>query len=149
MAVKLIDALLGEHGAFNALFNSIEKLDDAAVELAQIENATAALAAELDSHAAFEEELLFPALTPHLADDALIAELHADHVAIRAGLERIEEARDIREAMDAVHQTLALARGHFRKEEERLYPLAHKILDGTAQSRLGEAWAAARAVETG
>ena len=43
--MKLIDALLGEHGPFNALFNSIEKSDEAGVELAQIESATAALAA--------------------------------------------------------------------------------------------------------
>ena len=47
MGVKLIDALLGEHGAFNALFNSIEKLAETGGELAQIETAMAALAAEL------------------------------------------------------------------------------------------------------
>lgn len=147
--MKLIDALLGEHGAFNALFNTIENLAESGGELAQIESATATLAAELDSHAALEEKLLFPALEPHLADDELIAEMHAGHEEIQAGLERIENARDIREAVDAVHRTLALARDHFRKEEEVLYPLANRVLDDEAQSRLGEAWAAARKVKTG
>ena len=146
--MKLIDALLGEHGAFNALFNTIEELAEAGGELAQIESATAALATVLDTHATLEEELLFPALKPHLADDELIAEMHAEHKEIRAGLERIEDARDIREAVDAVHQTLAVARRHFRKEEEVLYPLANRILDDEAQSRLGEVWATSRKVKT-
>jgi len=146
--VKLIDALLGEHGAFNALFNTIEELAEAGGELAQIESATAALATVLDTHATLEEELLFPALKPHLANDELIAEIHAEHKEIQAGLERIKDARDIREAVDAVHQTLAVARRHFRKEEEVLYPLANRILDDEAQSRLGEVWATSRKVKT-
>ncbi len=147
--VKLIDALLGEHGAFNALFNTIGEMADAGGELAQIESAIAALATELESHARLEEELLFPALEPHLTSHELITEMHAEHEAIRAGLDRIEDARDIREALDAVQQTLATARAHFRKEEEVFYPLATRTLDDEAQSRLGQAWAAARKVKTG
>ena len=95
--MKLIDALLGEHGAFNALFDNIEKLAEAGGELAQIETAMAALAAELDTHAAFEEELLFPALKPLLTNDELIAGMYADHDEIRAALER-RKARGVRRA---------------------------------------------------
>ncbi len=146
VAVELIDALLGEHGAFNALFDTIENLAEAGGQLAQIESATVALAAALDSHATLEEEVLFPTLIPHLANDKLIAEMHAEHDEIRAGLERIEDARNIREAVDAVHQTLAVARRHFRKEEEVLYPLARQSLSHEEQSRLANAWAAARYV---
>lgn len=147
--MKLIDALLGEHGAFNALFNGIEKMAVAGGELAQIESATAALAAELESHAKLEEELLFPALEPHLENDELISEMLAEHEQIQAGLERIEGARDIREALDAVQETLSLARRHFHKEEEVLYPLAHRVLDDQVQTELGKTWAAARKVKTG
>ena len=147
MSVKLIDALLGEHGAFNALFNAIEKMAVASGELAQIESATAALAAELESHAKLEEELLFPALKPYLENDELLSEMLADHEQIQAGLERIENARDIREAVDAAQETLSVARRHFHKEEEVLYPLAHRVLDDEVQTQLGKTWAAARKVK--
>mgnify|MGYP002725583338 CR=1 FL=1 len=147
--MDLIDALLGEHGAFKALFDSVEKLDEIGVELAQIDNAISVLATELDTHAAFEDEQLFPALKAHVANDELMAEMYAEHAEIRAGLERIEDAHDIREAMNAVHHTFAVARRHFRKEEEIVYPLAHRILDDETRSRLGEAWVVARKVKTG
>lgn len=147
--VKLIDALLGEHGAYYALFNAIEKMADTEGELAQIESATAALAAELDTHATFEEDVLFPALEPHMENDDLISELCEEHKAIQAGLRRIEDARDIREAMDAVQQTLSKARRHFSNEEEILYPLARRMLDEKVLTQLGDTWAAARKVKAG
>ncbi len=146
--MKLTDALLGEHGAFNALFSTIETLADTSGDLAQIEGALAVLAAEVGSHAGIEEELLFPALEPYLENDELIAEMRAEHREIQAGLERIEDAQNIQQAVDAVRLTLAVARRHFQKEEELLYPLAQRMLDEAAQTRLGEAWAAARQVKT-
>ncbi len=146
--MKLTDALLGEHGAFNALFNTIETLADTSGDVAQIEAALAALAAEVSSHAALEEELLFPALEPLLEDDELITEMRAEHREIRAGLERIEDAQNLQQAVDAVRLTFAVARRHFQKEEEVLYPLAGRLLDEEAQTRLGETWAAARQVKT-
>ena len=146
--MKIIDALLGEHGAFNALFNAIEKLADTGGDLAQIESAMAVLAAEVSSHAGLEEELLFPALEPHLANDELIVEMRAEHDEIEAGLERIEDARDIQEAVDAIRETLGIARRHFQKEERVLYPLAQQLLDDETLTRLGEVWAATRRVKT-
>ncbi len=147
--MRLTDALLGEHGAFNAMFSTIETLADTSGELAQIEGALAALAAEVSSHATLEEELLLPALAPLLEDDELIAEIRADHREIRAGLERIEDARDVQQAVDAVRLAFEVARRHFQKEEEILYPLTQQVLDEEALTRLGEAWAAARQVKTG
>lgn len=146
--MNIIDAFLGEHGAFNALFNTIEKLADTGGDLAQIESATAVLATEVISHAALEEELLFPALEAHLANHELIVEMRGEHDEIKAGLARIEEARDIQEAVDAVRQTLGIARHHFQKEERVLYPLARRLLDDETLTRLGEAWATARRVKT-
>jgi iron-sulfur cluster repair protein YtfE (RIC family) len=145
----LIDALLGEHGAFNALFDAIENMAGTGQELAQIESATMILAAELESHARLEEELLFPVLKPYLTNDELIGELHAEHLAIQDGLERIQNAEDIREAVEAMVETLAVARSHFRKEEEVLYPMARRVLNEETQSQLGDAWAVARSVKIG
>ena len=144
--MKLIDALLGEHGAFYALFDSIEQMASTSGDIAQIDTAMAVLATELNAHAAFEEKLLFPALERHTGTKKLLAEMVAEHQDIRHGLERIENARDINEAAEAVQQTMAAARRHFRKEETVLYPLAKKVLDDETLAQLGEAWAAARSV---
>jgi hemerythrin-like domain-containing protein len=114
--------------------------------VAQIDSATAVLATEIKAHAALEEELLFPALEPHLAAGELIAEMYAEHKEIRRGLERIENAEDISEAIEAVQQTISTARNHFRKEETLIYTLAEEVLDDETLTRLGKAWAAARRV---
>ena len=142
--MKLTDALIGEHGAFFALFDTIEEMAGAVGDVAQIESASAALAAEIRSHARLEEKLLFPALEPHEGSSVLFAKMRAEHERIRRGLQRIENARDINEALEAVSQTLIIVRAHFQNEENILYAFAEKVLDDETLSQLGEAWAAAR-----
>ncbi len=144
--MKLTDALLGEHGAFNVLLNEIEKMASIAGDVAQIDSAIAVFATEIKAHAALEEELLFPALKPHLATNELITEMLAEHKEIRQGLERIENAVDISEAIDAVQQTISAIRNHFQKEEKVLYPFAEDVLDDETLIRLGKAWAVARSM---
>jgi len=144
--MKVTDALLGEHGAFNALLNGIEKLAATAGDIAQIESASAVLAAELSAHATFEEDLLFPMLEPRLESSEIIDQMRIEHKIIQDGLERIEDARDIGEALEAVAQTMNAARNHFQKEETVLYPLAQKVLDDETLDQLGESWAKARSV---
>ena len=102
------------------------------------------LATEVGLHAILEEKLLFPALEPHVATNGLFAELRADHQEIRHGLEQIEDAQDINEALKAVPEILDTARRHFQKEEEVLYALADEVLDDETLSRLGEIWTAER-----
>ena len=82
-----------------------------------------------------------------MTDDKLIAELQDEHRAIQAGLERIQDAQDIREAVEAMVQTLAIVRNHFRKEEEVLYDVARRVLDDETRSQLADIWAAARSVK--
>ncbi len=147
--MKLTDVLRGEHGAFHALLDEIEEMASFAGEVAQIESAMTVLTTEVKSHAALEEKLLFPALEPHVETAELFAEMHADHEQIRLGLERIEDARDLNEALEAVRQTLGIARKHFKNEEERLYALAEEVLDDDMLNQLGEAWATARSVKSG
>ncbi len=91
--MRLTDALLGEHGTFNTLFETVEEMGSIGGDLAKIESATAVLTAEVDSHAVLEEELLFPLLQPHLGTSPLIDEMLAEHNEIRMGLERMEDAR--------------------------------------------------------
>ncbi len=147
--MKLTDMLRGEHAAFRALLDEIEEMASFAGEVAQIESAMTVLRTEIKSHAALEEKLLFPALEPHVETDELFAEMRADHEQIRSGLERIENARDLDEALEAVRRTLNIVRKHFKNEEEKLYALAEEVLDDETLIRLGEAWATARSVKRG
>ncbi len=147
--MKLTDMLRGEHAVFRALFDEIEEMASFAGEVAQIESAMTVLATEIKSHAALEEKLLFPALEPHVKTGELLAEMYADHEKIRSGLGRIENARDLNEALEAVRQTLGIAREHIKNEEEKLYALAEEVLDDETHTRLGEAWVTARPVKRG
>jgi hemerythrin-like domain-containing protein len=142
--MELTDALLGEHGAFRALLDGIEEMASYAGEVARIESAMAVFSAEVTRHAKLEEDLLFPALEPHLDSNDLIAKMRSEHLEIRSGLDSIEDARDLDQALDAVQHTLETARRHFDNEEKVLYATAKKVLDEDTLTRLGEEWADAR-----
>jgi hemerythrin-like domain-containing protein len=146
IAVKLTDALLGEHGVLYALFDQIEAATAAAANLAQIQQATAVLSVVLLSHANLEEELLFPALEPHMGTNGPLAVMRAEHDEIEHALRQIEEAQDLDDAADRVARALSIVRDHFQKEEEVLFSMARQTLDEETQIRLGKAWAAARRV---
>ena len=147
--MKLTDMLRGEHAAFGALLDEIEGMASFAGEVAQIESAMTVLSTEVKSHASLEEKLLFPALKPHMESDELFTEMRADHEQIQSGLEHIENARDLDEAIEAVRQTLATARRHFKNEEKKLYALAEEVLDDETLIQLGKAWATAHSVKHG
>ena len=145
--MKLTDALLGEHAVFYILFNQIEELAGVEGSMAQIRAANTVLAAIVESHAGIEEELLFPALEPHLGrEGGPLAVMRAEHEEIARLLWRIEEAEHEPEAMAAVEAALAQCREHFGKEEQVLFPMAIQFLDEDTLLRLGRSWAEARAV---
>ena len=145
--MKLTDALLGEHSAFYMLFDQVEEMATTGGAMAQIRGATTVLAAMVESHATIEEELLFPALEPHMGRDVgPIAQMRADHEELENLLGQIEETEDVAQATTLVAQALSAARNHFRKEEQYLFPMAEKVLGEETLTRLGKAWAEARGV---
>jgi hemerythrin-like domain-containing protein len=142
-AVKLTDALLGEHGVFYVLFNQIEEIAAIESPLAQIRGATTVLGAMVDSHATLEDELLFSAIEPHLGTgDGPLAVMRAEHEEMARLLEQIKDADDA----DQVEEALSAARSHFQKEERVLFPMAQHLLGDEALTRLGKSWAKARRV---
>ena len=145
-AVKLTDALLGEHGVFYALFDQIEAVTAAATSVAQIQGATVTLSAVILSHAHLEEELLFPALETHMGRTGPLAVMRTEHDEIKDALRQIEEAQNFDDGADCVAHALSILRDHFQKEEEVLFSMARQLLDEETQTRLGKAWAEARRV---
>lgn len=98
------------------------------------------------SHAKLEEELLFPALEPHMGKNGPLAVMRDEHNRLELALRRIEEARDKAEGIASVADALSLARDHFEKEELVLFSMARQLLDDESEVRLGGAWAATRRV---
>jgi iron-sulfur cluster repair protein YtfE (RIC family) len=145
-AVKLTDALLGEHGVLYAHFDRIEAVTAAATSLTQIQEVTVVLSAVVRSHANLEEELLFPALEAHMGPAGPLAVMRAEHDEFEDALQQIQEARDLNDGADCVARALSIVRSHFQKEEEVLFSIARQMLDEETQIRLGKAWAAARHV---
>jgi len=144
--MKLTDALLGEHGAFYALFDEIEALASLAETGTQVQSATAVLNALIKSHATLEDKLLFTALEPHLGSVGPLGVMRAEHDEIEQALVRIEDAKTLEDAAELVGPALAVARNHFHKEEEVLFRMAERFLDAETLVRLGRSWASARGV---
>ncbi len=144
--MKLIDALLGEHGLFYALFDQVETVASTAASVAEIRAATAVLRAVLRSHADLEEALLFPALETHMGKNGPLAVMRDEHDQIKLALQQIEEVQEVDEGVGCLVRALSLARDHFQKEESVLFSMARQLLDDEAQTQLGEAWAETRGV---
>ncbi len=145
-AVKLTDALLGEHGALYALFDRVEAVTATATRVVQIQEATAALSAVVLSHSNLEEELLFPALETHMGTAGPLAVMRTEHIEIEQALRQLEAAQNLDEGADYIARALSILRDHFQKEEEVLFSIARQTLDEETQIRLGKAWAKARRV---
>lgn len=164
--ITITDALRGEHGVFYAQFEHIES-GLATVSLASLQAQGALLASALAPHAHIENEILFPALEQELGGEGgpvsvfraehaeiegaleklqTLRELSRNHDDIEGRLERLPRVEDIAEARRLVRQTLDVARDHFSKEEQMLFPMAEQMLSEDALERLGEQWAAQRQV---
>ena len=150
--MNLLSALLGEHGP---LRRALDELRRAAPGLSdgELRAATSAFAAALESHAELEDELLFEALAadPRFPRGPVEA-MRAEHERIDALFERLlapggaPGAGDPQRVVEPLVETI---RHHFAHEENVLFPLALRLLDGARLEELGSAWAKRRKVELG
>lgn len=145
--MKLIDALLGEHAMLYALFDSVESLAAQATTMHQIQGLASLLNTQVSTHSKLEEELLDPALEPHMGVDGPLAMMNAEHRDIRRAFKQTERARDVKGSIDCLHTALNLVRDHFKKEEVVLFNITQQILSDEEQIALGKIWAKARGVE--
>jgi hybrid cluster-associated redox disulfide protein len=145
--MKITEAFLGEHGVFYAQFNHLEEAIPAAETLTQVQNLAALLAAGLKPHAQLENDLLITAMEEQLgAGTGPMAVMRMEHDEIEGTLARVQEVRDLAEAQDLVLRAIQLARDHFAKEEQVLFPLAEQALGADTLTQLGARWAEGRRV---
>ncbi len=144
--MKITDALLGEHGVFYAQFSHLEQVIPQLADLALVQAQGALLTAALETHAHLEEELLFSALDPHLGQGGPLAVMRMEHQQIEEGLARLPGLGERALAQQLLLQVVQVARGHFAKEEQVLYPMAQQVLGEAKLVELGASWAERRQV---
>ncbi|MBE9552592.1 MAG: hemerythrin domain-containing protein [Proteobacteria bacterium] len=147
--MKITDALLGEHAVLYDLFGHLRNTAVTSDDIAEIRAAVAVVAKLLLAHARVEEDLLFPRLDAHLGQMGPLAVMRSEHQGIDDLLEAARGETDLASLKSLVGRLLALASGHFRKEETVLFGMAQQFLGDAVLSELGEEWAAARNVTLG
>jgi len=147
--MNLVDALLGEHGVFYALFAHLEGRLKKGGSPAEIQEAAAVLVATLISHAKIEEELLFPALEQHLGPAGPLSVMRGEHEQIDGVLDEVAGGRQSGDGATALLHALQVARDHFAKEEQVLFQMARQALDTNLLVELGSQWAERRGVALG
>ncbi len=145
--MNITDALLGEHGAFYTLFDKIEEIAACESRMAMWRGATTVLEAMVESHATLEEELLVPALEPHMGkQEGPLALMIAEHDEMGRMITHIQDEPDLNRAILWIPEALEAAREHFRKEEQILFPMAEHLLGERILQQLGANWAKCRQV---
>jgi len=139
----ITDALLGEHGVIYTLLEHLTSRPFDSAEEARIQ--AAELAAGLATHARIEDDLLFVALEGPLGPNGgPLAVMRTEHAEVEATLERLTQVEDVQEAEALAGHLVKVAREHFEKEEQVLFPMAEQLLGEEALRSLGEQWAAQR-----
>lgn len=144
--MKITEAFLGEHAVFYAQFSHLEQAVPMAKTLSQVQSQAALLAAALMSHANLEDELLFSALDPHLGHMGPLAVMRMEHDEIEGTLARMPEIQNLAEAQSRLLHAVQVARQHFAKEEQVLYPMAEQVLDADTLTQQARLWAERRRV---
>ena len=146
--MRIIQALLGEHGAMYPLLEQIEETASSA-GLEELKVRASCLRSTLTSHAEIEDELLRPAIQQYLpqpvaaSDGTIVA---TDHEVIGAGLSRVLASAEAGEARQLLLDTVAKTRKHFLKEETIIFGIAARELSQQFQEELGAQWARRRGV---
>ena len=131
--MKITDTLKDEHRILRARLDRLEQLLDAGAPLAGLRTAAALLSGALLSHAHLEDDLLFPALESHMgAGNGPLTVMRAEHEEIERGLAALSARQSAAEVRETLAQVLQVARQHFAKEDEVLFPMAEHVLDGGA-----------------
>jgi regulator of cell morphogenesis and NO signaling len=128
--MKITDALREEHGILRAQLDAFEDSLSSGADFSELRAKGTRVAEGLLSHAHIEDEVLFPALDSCLGGGmGPLAVMRQEHLEIEGSLGRIGETQSLGALRDLVLPALTLARQHFLKEDEMLFPMAEQALD--------------------
>jgi len=139
--ITITDALRGEHAVIYRLLSHVASACDDG-DLVRTQILAGELEAALEAHAHLEDELLFTNLDSVLPPQGPLAVMRAEHEEIEGLLASFPDLSDAAEAHQRVQRLVAVARDHFAKEEQVLFPMAERMLPPNRLEELGERWAA-------
>ena len=145
--MKVTEALLGEHGVFYVQFDHLEQTLPAVTSLDWVKAQAALIQSAISTHAQLEDELLFSAMDHHLGQGGPVAVMRMDHEEIEGTLNAIPEIQNVETICSRLLGVIQVARQHFMKEEQILFPLADQVLGFEQLQDLGERWAERRRVD--
>lgn len=143
--MKITDALLGEHGVLYRLLDYCAE-NAHGWDLATVRAGAGALEKALASHAGIENELLFQPLEPYFPGGGPLEVMRAEHDEIEGSVGRALTVDDLDEARRLLVVIADLARDHFAKEEQVLFPMAQQFLGDDKLTEIGERWGEQRQV---
>lgn len=145
--MTVTEAFLGEHAVLYAQFDHLEQALPTIATPAEVHAQAGVLAAGLKSHAQLEEALLFVRLEPALGTGmGPLAVMRAEHDQVEGAVGRVAELDDLDDARNLLRQLINVARQHFAKEEQVLFPMAQRVLGHDELEAIGEQWAQERGV---
>lgn len=145
--MKVTEALLGEHGVFYVQFDHLEQTLPAVASMDWIKAQAVLIQSAISTHAQLEDELLFSAIDQHLGPGGPVAVMRMEHEEIESTLNAIPEIQNIETISSRMLHAIQVARQHFMKEEQILFPLADQVLGSEQLHDLGERWAERRRVD--
>jgi len=143
--MRITDALLGEHEAFQIHFDELTAAAEAA--LGDVPALTRQLAARLAAHDDTEEETLFMALQSRLGPQSPLALMEMEHLRIGDLIEDVLAADEPAQLRHRVAALIDFMNDHFAKEEAVLFTLAEQFMDDGELERLGAAWSRRRRLQ--
>jgi iron-sulfur cluster repair protein YtfE (RIC family) len=126
--------LIQDHRIAEQRFAEIEKTSEKEEERREL--LFAKLREGLEAHEVLEEEYLYPEIDEVSSAKAVVAEALDEHAEFDAILQEISEIPANKgEWLEKICELKDMVRGHVRKEEEKMFPVARSKL---AQSRAEE-----------
>ncbi len=144
--MKIIELLWRDHQEFYGQFDRLEESLGTAGKVAEIRTRVDQVSAALQMHAQLEDELLFTTLEPQIGAMGPLAVMRLEHTAIEDTLAQLQVDTDAAKTEQLVEHLLAVARSHFAKEEQVLFPLSEQVLSAEALDELGRQFMQRRAV---
>lgn len=143
--MKVTDRLIADHKAFRKILDDIDgvvRQSPGQRDVARLRRLAALLKRMVASHAQYEDGTYFPALDKKGGlPPALLSHLSDEHKTIGGYLDRLETQVRIKPPSQSWPQTFALLstglKGHFKREEEEVFPASERLLGEEALHALG------------
>ncbi len=138
--MKITEILMAEHAVFHNLFDHIEKVAPRLKTLAEVKALAAVVQKLHEPHSHTEDDLFIEPLEHCFEQIGQNETFHAEHEQMEAALDKVQNARSVKDAKKTLLGAITACRKHFDKEERIVFPMAERILKAKTLTELGKQW---------